>query len=92
MLSYDTTFEKVISDFDRCSRVLKWFGCRVHPNLVPYVLPRLAVYFWRIIGHIVVNRVYGPNNPLGNECHSEIVGSEIIALFIDSYCINYLTK
>ena len=36
-------------------------------------LPRLAVYLWRIIGYPVLNRVYGDNNPLGNECHSEIM-------------------
>jgi len=54
--------------------------CFLCTQTLTYAVTRLAVYFWRIIGHPVPNRVYGPNNPLGNECHFEIVGSEIISL------------
>jgi len=32
----------------------------------------------RIIGCPVPNRVYGPNNPLGNECYSEIMNDIMI--------------
>jgi len=52
-------------------------GCRVHPNPNPCA-PSLGGVFGGIIGYPVLNMVYGPNNPLGNECHSEIVGDVLI--------------
>ena len=50
-------------------------GCTLTLTLA---LPRWAVYLGHIIGRPVPKRRKCDNNPLGNECHFEIVGGDLI--------------
>ena len=50
----------------------------MHPNPNPGA-PSLGGLFGCIISCPVLNVVYGDNNPLGNECHFEMMGGDLNA-------------